>query len=118
MNKIADFLREKGYNCHPSPAIGGAQDANLGCIGKNGVLITPEFGPCVRLAAIFIDVDNLLIAKENEHMWIAEFCKTCNSCVKACPAGAIYEEPKILAESLYRFREVCSTLFRRLFNLH
>ena len=120
VNKIADFLREKGYDCHPSPAIGGdintvptAQDANLGCIGKNGILVTPEFGPCTRLAAVFIDVDNLPIAKENEHMWIAEFCKTCNRCVKACPAGAIYEKPKILADGtkVYIDREKCAPPF-------
>lgn len=120
VNKIADFLRERGYNCHPSPAIGGdictvptAQDANLGCIGKNGILVTPEFGPCARLAAVFIDVDNLPMAKENEHMWIADFCQTCNRCVKACPAGAIYEEPKILVDGtkIYIDREKCAPPF-------
>ena len=120
VNKIADFLRTKGYNCQPSPAIGGdintvptAQDANLGCIGKNGILVTPELGPCVRLAAIFIDVDNLPIAKENEHIWITEFCKTCNQCVKACPAGAIYEEPTLLADGtrVYINLEKCAQPF-------
>lgn len=126
VNKIADFLRERGYDCHPSPAIGGdintvptAQDANLGYVGKNGILITPEFGPCVRLAAVFIDVDNLPLAKENEHKWIEAFCKTCNRCVKSCPAGAIYEEPKQLQDGTHvyinlhkcapPFSEGCST---------
>ncbi|HSN66548.1 MAG TPA: 4Fe-4S binding protein, partial [Fusibacter sp.] len=105
VNKIADFLRERGFDCHPSPAIGGdintvptAQDANLGYVGKNGILITPEFGPCVRLAAVFIDVDNLPMADINEHKWIKSFCETCNRCVKACPAGAIYETPKELPD--------------------
>lgn len=120
VNKMADFLRERGYNCHPSPAIGGdintvptAQDANLGYIGKNGILVTPEFGPCARLAAVFIDVDNLPIAKENEHMWIAEFCNTCNRCVKACPGGAIYEEPKVLDDGskIYIDLEKCAPAF-------
>ncbi|WP_415536153.1 hypothetical protein [Dehalobacter sp. 4CP] len=41
-----------------------AQDANLGAVRKNGLLITPEHGRCVRLAAVFIDVDNLPIAKK------------------------------------------------------
>lgn len=108
VNKIADFLRQRGYNCHPSPAIGGdintvptAQDANLGYVGKNGILITPEFGPCVRLAAVFIDVDNLPVATENDHKWISDFCKTCNKCVRSCPAGAIYEEPKVLPDGTH-----------------
>lgn len=110
VNKIADFLREEGYNCHATPAIGGdintvptAQDANLGCIGKNGILVTPEFGPCVRLAGIFVDIDNLPISDKKDHMWIADFCKTCNRCVKSCPAGAIYQEPKVLKDGTHVF---------------
>lgn len=120
VNNIADLLRERGYNCHPSPAIGGdintvptAQDANLGCIGKNGILVTPEFGPCARLAAVFIDVDNLPVAKENEHMWVADFCEACKKCVRACPGGAIYEEPKILPDGskVYIDLEKCAPAF-------
>lgn len=105
VNKLSDLLRDRGYNCHPSPAIGGdintvpaARDANLGWIGKNGILITPEYGPCVRLAAIFIDVDNLPIASKNDFEWIETFCKTCQKCVKTCPTGAIHHEAQILTD--------------------
>ncbi|KUO60934.1 MAG: hypothetical protein APF84_14015 [Gracilibacter sp. BRH_c7a] len=120
VNKIADFLRENGFNCHPSPAIGGdintvptAQDANLGCVGKNGILVTPEFGPCVRLAGIFVDIDNLPISDQKDHRWIADFCKTCNRCVKSCPAGAIYQEPKVLKDGthVYIDLEKCAPPF-------
>jgi len=31
--------------------------AGLGIIGKNNLLITPEFGPRVRFKALFLDVD-------------------------------------------------------------
>lgn len=101
VNRIADFLRGKGYNCHASPAFGGdintvpaAQDAGLGYVGNNGIVISPEFGPCMRLATVFVDIENLPIKKENEHEWIADFCTTCNLCVKKCPAQAIYTEPR------------------------
>lgn len=122
VNKIADFLRERGYNCQASPALGGdintvpaAHDANLGCVGKNGLVVTPDFGPCARLAAVFIDVDNLPIAKENEHEWIKDFCDTCNRCVKACPGGAIYENPKVLADGskVYIDVEKCGPVFSK-----
>lgn len=120
VNKIAEFLRERGIDCHPSPAIGGdintvptAQDANLGFVGKNGLLITPEFGPCVRLAAVFVDVENLPFAEENDHAWIREFCNTCNRCVKNCPGGAIHEVPETLSDGsfVYIDLEKCAPAF-------
>jgi epoxyqueuosine reductase QueG len=120
VNKVADWLRERGYDCHASPAVGGdvnmvpvAQDAGIGCVGKNGILITPEFGPCVRLAAVFIDVDDLPISTQNEHLWIRDFCDTCNRCVKTCPAEAIYQQPQILADGTERFidLEKCAVPF-------
>jgi ferredoxin len=120
VNIVADWLRERGYDCHASPAVGGdvnlvpvAQDAGIGCVGKNGILITPEFGPCVRLAAVFIDVDNLPVSKENEHLWIRDFCETCNRCISACPAEAIFKEPETLADGTERFinLEKCAVPF-------
>lgn len=33
----------------------GAVTAGLGCIGKNNLIVTPEFGPRVRLRALLID---------------------------------------------------------------
>lgn len=110
VNKVADWLRHRGFDCHASPAVGGdvnlvpvAQDAGIGCIGKNGILVTPEFGPCVRLAAVFIDVDNLPVSEHNEHLWIREFCETCNQCIKACPAEAIHQTPLTLPDGTERF---------------
>jgi epoxyqueuosine reductase QueG len=120
VNRIADWLRERGYDCHPSPAIGGdintvptAQDANLGRIGKNGILITPEHGPCVRLAAVFVDVDDLPMAGANEHGWVEDFCETCNLCVEKCPGGAVHAEPFLLADGTraYIEREKCAPAF-------
>lgn len=122
VNKIAEFLRERGFNCHPSPAIGGdinsvpvAENSGIGAIGKNGLLITPEFGPSHRLAAVFIDVDNLPIKtiRDNEHLWIKDFCETCNHCVKACPGKAILKETKILDDGYPQYieREKCALPF-------
>ena len=120
VNELAAFLRRRGFDCHASPAIGGdintvptAQDANLGHIGKNGLLITPDHGPCVRLAAVFVDIDNLPMAKGNDHAWIPSFCDTCNLCVRACPGGAIYAEPTVneAGERVFIDREKCAPPF-------
>lgn len=98
-NKIAKFLREKGYSVHAGPALAGlsiypvlAQRANLGAIGRHGLLITPEFGPRQRIAVIYTNISNLPFAKSNSYSWISEFCKTCVRCMETCPTGAIYEK--------------------------
>ena len=105
VNKVADFLRARGYNAHAGPAVGGdvnyipvAIDAGLGMSGKNGLLITRPNGPRVRLAAVYTDIENLPFARENSHGWIRAYCEGCNICVHKCPAGAIYRETKTLAD--------------------
>jgi len=59
VNQRAEYLRSSGFNAHAGPAIGGdvdyiplARDAGLGESGKNGLLITKNNGPRVRLAAV------------------------------------------------------------------
>ncbi len=105
VNLISDFLRVKGYNAQPIPAIGSnlnlsvmARDAGLGGFGKHGLVITNDFGPSVRLAAILTDIENLPESSNEEFEWIKNFCESCNACVKKCPAGAIYEKPIRLSD--------------------
>jgi epoxyqueuosine reductase len=105
VNKVATFLRDRGYNAHARPAVGGdmnyipiAIDAGLGYSGKNGLLITKNNGPRVRLAAVYTDIENLPFARENPHKWVRDYCQSCNICIQKCPVNAIYMETKILAD--------------------
>ena len=98
-NRLAEFLREKGYAAQADHPLGGlvlfpplAQKAGIGWVGKHGLLITPEFGPRVRLAAVYTGIQNLPFALTNDHAWIDEYCKTCGLCAKDCPPQAILEE--------------------------
>jgi Pyruvate/2-oxoacid:ferredoxin oxidoreductase delta subunit len=97
-NRIAEFLREHGYAAQADHPLGGlvlfpplAQKAGIGWIGKHGLLITPEFGPRVRLAAVYTSIENLPFMDSNEHGWIDEYCKSCGICIKQCPPQAILE---------------------------
>ncbi len=99
-NRLADFLRERGYAAQASHPLGGpvlypplAELAGLGWHGRHGLLITPEFGPRVRLTAIYVNIENLPTDTENRHAWIQEFCSTCGLCVDNCPPNAIFSEP-------------------------
>lgn len=101
-NRLADFLRERGYAAQASHPLGGpvlypplAELASLGWHGIHGLLITPEFGSRVRLTAIYVDIENLPTDTENRHAWIQEFCSTCGLCVDNCPPNAIFSEPII-----------------------
>jgi epoxyqueuosine reductase QueG len=99
-NKIADWLRARGYAAHAGHPLGGmalyppmAQAAGLGWRGISGLVITPKFGPRVRLAAVFTEIENLPIYEGHEHAWVLDFCQTCKRCVRECPPEAFYDEP-------------------------
>ena len=99
-NKIADWLRERGYAAHAGHPLGGmalyppmAQAAGLGWWSLSGLIITPEFGPRVRLAAVFTEIENLPVYKGDEHAWVLDFCESCKRCIRDCPPNAFYDEP-------------------------
>jgi ferredoxin len=101
VNQISEFLRARGFDAHAGPALGSegsfvpmARDAGLGEVGKNGMIITKEYGPRVRLAAVYTNTENLPFAQQNPHGWVRDYCDMCSLCVTHCPAGAIFLEPR------------------------
>jgi epoxyqueuosine reductase QueG len=98
-NQIAGFLRDQGFGAQADHPLGGlvlfpplAQKAGIGWVGKHGLLITPEFGPRLRLAAVYTNIENLPFSEKNDHGWIEDYCRVCGICVKMCPPKAIFEE--------------------------
>lgn len=57
--------------------------AGLGYIGRNGLLITDEYGPRVRLCTVLTDMP---LTPDSPR---AGSCESCTVCRDACPAGAI-----------------------------
>jgi hypothetical protein len=99
-NNVATFLRNHGYAAQASHPLGGivlypplAASAGLGWFGRHGLLITPEFGPRVRIAAVFTNITNLPFVKENPHKWIPQQCSDCGNCIKKCPPKSLHEQP-------------------------
>jgi epoxyqueuosine reductase len=64
-----------------------AVDAGLGELGRNGMLITPEFGPRCRVSVVTTDLP--LEPDKPKRMGITETCELCDKCALACPAKAI-----------------------------
>lgn len=89
-----EFLRGLGYMglgesttnaLGIAPAFGVL--AGLGELSRLNRLITPEFGPMVR---VFKMVTDLPLATDKPiDAGIMEFCKSCKKCAEACPTGAL-----------------------------
>ena len=96
--QIARTIEEKGYRALPIPTSQfrrpgerisifphklAARLSGLGWIGKNCLLITPEFGPRIRLASVLTDCEL------EAGTIIKGSCGDCRECVDVCPVGAL-----------------------------
>jgi ferredoxin len=73
-----------------------AVDAGLGELGRLGLLITPQFGPRVRLSVVTTNLP--LVPDRPIHFGVQDFCSFCKKCALHCPSGSITKgEKKIYA---------------------
>lgn len=89
---VARFIQELGYHAMSSGndtalSIPMAIDAGLGEMGRNGMLITPRFGPRVRLCKVFTDLP--LVHDKPIDIGVQAFCEICGTCAKKCPSQAL-----------------------------
>ncbi len=89
---LAEFIRGLGYTAIPSvndlgSSVAIAVDAGLGELGRTNRLITPEYGPVVRLAKVLTDLP--LAMDKPISFGLLEFCKVCKRCAEACPSTAL-----------------------------
>lgn len=68
--------------------------AGRGRLGRNGLVITEAFGPCVRWAAVTTDLP--LALDEPYPPDVLEVCETCTECRRACEAEAIPDEATLV----------------------
>jgi epoxyqueuosine reductase QueG len=95
-NRLAERLRAMGFRSQPFHPFGGpalypplAERAGLGEIGVNGLLITKEFGPRLRLSMVATDAVPAEYASPVA-LGIREYCRICAVCIKKCPGQAIF----------------------------
>jgi len=91
---LAQYIRNLGYQALPcgndtALSIPLAIDAGLGELGRNGLLITPQFGPRVRLCKVLTDLH--LKPDKPIDFGVQEYCEKCKKCLENCPAHAISE---------------------------
>lgn len=79
-----------------------AIDAGLGELGRQGYLITKEFGPRVRLAGVTTDL--LLPADKPVDIGVFDFCTVCKKCATCCPSGSIPEADAASVNGILRWK--------------
>jgi reductive dehalogenase len=94
---LAEFIRGLGYRALPAGngvglSIPMAIDAGLGELGRLGLLVTPKYGPRVRLAKVITDMP--LVPDSPIRFGVAEFCESCMLCAEDCPSRSITEGPR------------------------
>lgn len=107
---ITQYIRNLGYRAVASLndtalSIPLAVQAGLGQYGRHGLLITPEFGPRVRIAKIFTDLP--LHADQPIDFGVTETCEICRRCSQACPVKAIqFDEPVFINDQISHIKGV------------
>jgi epoxyqueuosine reductase QueG len=101
--KVTNFIQAHGWPALPIPASQIvdweyqrahvshkhiAQQAGLGWIGRNNLLVNPQFGARVRLVTVLTGMP--LKADES----IPWGCQDCRACLSSCPAQSIKERPE------------------------
>lgn len=89
---LANYIRRLGYQAIPMGNDSGlsvpmAIAAGLGEQGRLGFLITPKYGPRVRLSKILTDMP--LDVDTPISFGALEFCENCRLCAEYCPSGCI-----------------------------
>lgn len=102
-SQTIDWEKQKGHLSHKEVA----QQAGLGWIGRNNLLVNPDFGSRIRLVTVLTDFP-LLCDKP-----IEDECGDCRDCLGVCPVGAIKERMEDFDRLAYcrkldEFRKICS----------
>ncbi len=63
--------------------------AGLGFWGKNGLLVTGEYGPRVRIGGVLTNYPFPGDSNLEEHGGDSKNCGDCTACLEGCPAGAL-----------------------------
>jgi epoxyqueuosine reductase QueG len=102
--KIAKLIEKRGFHAVMIPATipvdmtgkkglfgdfshrHAAVAAGLGRLGRNTLLVTPEFGPRVWLGTV---VTTAPLDPTNEEKGLSSFCDNCRLCIDACPVNAL-----------------------------
>ncbi len=99
---LAKYIRSLGYPAIPcgndtAQSIPLAIDAGFGELGRNGLLLTPEYGPRQRICKVLTDLP--LVPDKPIDFGLQSFCESCHACASACPVDAIRFEDRTIEQT-------------------
>lgn len=118
--KIAQRIREMGFDACAHidgnyqvicPLV--ARDAGLGEIGRMGLLMTPKYGPRVRIGVVTTNMELEADHYKKEHS-VLDFCRICKKCAECCPGNSIPEDEPVIIDGIKRWKinsESCYTFW-------
>jgi len=84
---ITNYLTKKGFESKQTlsiPLKTSAVKCGLGCQGKNTLLVTPDYGPRIRLISVLTKAD-----LDTDEPFKDDLCRDCEKCIIACPTKAL-----------------------------
>lgn len=106
---LANFIGQLGYAAvahhfrhYDLLLVPLAIDAGLGELGRLGYLITEEFGPRVRLAAVTTSIS--LVPDKPVDLGVQRFCTRCKKCSDSCPSHSIPDGGKVIFNGVEKWK--------------
>ena len=114
--QLAAFIANMGYSAtanhvrhYDTVLVPLAVDAGLGETGRLGYLMTKDYGPRVRLAAVTTELE--LVTDSPVDIGVEDFCKICKKCASCCPSNAIPSDDPIVVNGSLRWKLNAETCF-------
>lgn len=111
---LAKVSRRLGFKALPMPPAGCPMDqrfltailsykhvaeaAGIGTFGRHSLLVTPQFGPRIRLGCLLTEAE-----LEPTPRIADDLCSGCNNCIAACPSRALAEPEGDAQYSINKF---------------
>ena len=87
-----------------------AIDAGLGELGRMGLLMTPQYGPRIRLSVVTTNLP--LLQDQPVYFGVQDFCEICKKCATNCPSGSIDFGEKTMHKGVEKWQSNMDACFR------
>jgi reductive dehalogenase len=85
--------------------------SGLGELGRNGLVITPEYGARIHLSDLIM-TDLPLAPGKPIDSGVEDFCKVCRKCATTCPTNSITFENKVVENGVEKYKINWETCYK------